>query len=132
MNVRALGIWEKRCKRAFYTLAGLCLTAFLGYQAYAEDIWRPIRQNQTLSFQTTSSIQATAFGTQTYRTRLVCSVSCWISFAVSGESPNASSATGVFLPANVPEVFVVSPSSKLAVISASGATGVISITDLSK
>lgn len=131
MNIRALKIWELRCKRALFTFAGLCLVSLIGYQAYAEDIWRPINQRQMLSFGTTSSISTTAFGSQTYRVRAVCSSSCYISFGVSGENPNASSATGIMLPANEPEVFLVSPNGKIAVTTG-GVTGILSITELTR
>ena len=131
MNYRALKLWHLRCKRALFSLVGLCLFSLIGYQAYAEDIWRPINQRQTLAYSTTSSISATAFGEQTYRARFVCSTSCFISFGVSGQNPNASSATGIFLPASVPEVFIVPQNGKVAVTTGGGG-GILSITEMEK
>ena len=132
MNMRALHQWERRCKRAFCMLAGMALAGFLGWQAYADDIWRVINQNQTLAFNSTSAMSTTAFGAQTYRTRFTCSVSCWISFSISGSNPSASSATGIFVPANLPQILVTNPSGFVAVISASGTPGVLSIVELTK
>ncbi len=71
-------------------------------------------QNVTIG---AASVQSTALGANTRIARVVATVACWIEF---GANPTATTSS-VYLPANLVEYFVVSPSSKIAVIQA--ATG---------
>ena len=52
--------------------------------------------------------------------RLVATVDCFIAI---GSAPVAAAATSVFLPAGIPEHFSIADDEKVAVISASAATG---------
>ena len=114
-------------------VVSVALAALFAWQAWAaEDIWKIHGTPGILNYSTVS-LQSTAFGSQTYRVRLICTTDCYASFSATNASPsaNASSATGMFLPASVPEVFIVPPNGIVAVIQAS-ASGVLSITELTK
>lgn len=109
----------------------LVLLALLAFPAQADE-YAPTT-NHVLAFTGTSAATTTGFGTDTLRARFVCSAACFVALEISGVTPVATStgATSYYLPANVPETFVVSPGMKAAAIQASSA-GVLYITELSK
>ncbi len=91
--------------------------------------------SQTITYGCVSSCArqtSSQFGFQTRYVRVVATnATAYISFASSGVNPFASSATGIFLPVNVPEIFRVPFGGKMSIL-AHSATGSVWITELTQ
>lgn len=108
-------------------LAALLLAAF---PALA-DSYRPVL-NQPMPFDSTSRPITTYNVAQFVRVlRIVCTQSCFIAFGPSGTTPFASAATGMFLPANVPEYVDARSNERISVVRDT-ANGTLYVTEMSK
>lgn len=85
---------------------------------------------QNLAYSSASVSITDAVGSYINVVRLVCTTDCYVAFSVSGASAVANSATGVFLPANVPEYMRISPNSTVHVIrdTSDGTLSVLEVT----
>ena len=63
--------------------------------------------------------------------RATCTVACYLRINAPGQSESASKATGIYLPADTPTLFSVTPGSKVQAIGDT-ATGRIHVQELSK
>jgi len=80
---------------------------------------------------TTASVQSNAFGSQTEYVRVCSPVDCHIVFGGTATiAPPTASATSIFIPADQPEIFKVTPGSKCSGLTATNGD-VISIVELS-
>lgn len=108
----------------------LILAAFLlsAMPVQAAELYNPIR-TQSLGFGTTARYLTEAFGNNIEGIRVHCTAACYVAFGVSS-ALSVTSATGVMIPANVPQDFAVR-GGNIGVIQVSG-TGIMSVTELSK
>jgi hypothetical protein len=92
---------------------------------------RPITINNITMPSTPASTATAAFGSQTEYVRVCSPVDCHIVFGGTATiAPPTASATSIFIPADQPEIFKVTPGSKCSGLS--GTNGdVISIVELS-
>ncbi len=97
-------------------LAAILLLA--SFKAYAAEPFTffAITGGQALAYTATSLEVTEAIGAFNNLVRLVCSTNCFVAFGISGVTPHASSTTGTYLPANIPEYFRIDPSSTIAVV----------------
>lgn len=110
--------------RLMLALAGAVFMA----GAVMAQVFTPIASQQ-VTFTDSASGTSTATGTQTYAVRLVCTTDCLIDFSTPVTLETVT--TLMFLPANVPMTFILSPNRQIAVTEASTA-GTLYITELSK
>lgn len=89
---------------------------------------------QVVAYTGTSAGATNAFGSQTYRIRVVANSACHIKI---GDGTQTSVVTEAFIPANWPEYFTVTPGQKVAFIQAAtgglvtGTAGSAWVTELS-
>ena len=92
---------------------------------------RPITINNITMPDPVASTATAAFGSQTEYVRVCSPVDCHIVFGGTATiAPPTASATSIFIPADQPEIFKVTPGSKCSGLSAT-AGDVISIVELS-
>lgn len=77
------------------------------------DIYRPATGAQILGYDSTSRTITERITNRVVR--LVCTTDCYVTMYASGQSFPATSVTGIFLPARVPETFSISPNSFISV-----------------
>ena len=88
---------------------------------------RRIGTTQTLTATATSAIVTNAFSSQTYLIRVAANTPCHIKVQDSAVATVATT-TDVYLPANWPDYFTVSPGQKVATIRAT-TNGIVTATD---
>ncbi len=74
-----------------------------------------------------TSAQSAAFGSQTEYVRIASDADVYILFGANPTASNTADASSIFIPADQPEIFKVSPGEKVAFIG----TAEISITEMS-
>lgn len=94
-------------------------------------IYKPATPGIAFPYDGTSRRVTSAFADYTSIIRLVCTTSCFVAFGVSGSNPNATTATGLFLPANNPEYFLTSGQNRMSVIRLNG-DGTLYIQEMTK
>ena len=99
----------------------LMLASAPAFGQVGPDTYRPATPSQIVSLGTTSVAVTAAFFHRV--ARLLCDADCYINITPSGQTAVATVATGIFLPADVPHVFSVSPGSKVSVIQEAGGGG---------
>nr|BAR31580.1 hypothetical protein [uncultured Mediterranean phage uvMED]BAR31636.1 hypothetical protein [uncultured Mediterranean phage uvMED] len=80
---------------------------------------RPIK-TQKISSSGSSSAVTDVFGSQTEYVRIVADADCNIEFGGNSSANPTASATTIFIPADQPEIFKVSPGEKVAAIGSAG------------
>lgn len=97
----------------------------------ANEIWRPSTPSyvQTLS---PSALATTAPGFTSRLVRVVCSISCWMTLRASGNTIPATVATGVMVPALIPQIWSTQPGATISFISAAGTFGTVWVTELTR
>ena len=76
---------------------------------------RPTK-TQKISISGSSSAVADVFGTQTEYVRIAADADCHIEFGGNGSSDPTATTSTIFIPADQPEIFKVSPGEKVASI----------------
>ena len=97
-------------------------------------VLQPLTPAHRLSIDGTSRVITSSLMAYTEIVRLVCSVSCYVQFGVSGTTPVAfagGTTSSIFLPANVPEYFKAPANGKIAVIRSSG-DGTLSVQEFGR
>lgn len=124
-------------KRLLIAFLALILPAI---PAHAEGLYRPIFGHSMPFDGTGRAVTDSAghlggynIGSFTEIIRLVCSQSCFVAFSATGVTPSisATSATAMFLPANVPELFSTRGRARIAVIRLTS-DGTLYINEMSK
>lgn len=117
----ALAIW-------LAIFAGLLLLAWPA-ESKADEIYRPL-SSYTVSSTITGSVAASDnVSGQTRAVRLVCSTECRVAFAASTAA--SLSGTAVFLPADMPEIFKITPGQWILVgAETGGSAGTLYITEM--
>ena len=121
-------------------LTSLCLMGLLTAPASAEDVFRSIKGHSFPFDSTGRPVTDSAgflggynIGAYTEIVRLVCSQACFVAFSVTDVTPSisATSASAMFLPANVPELFRTRGQARIAVIR-SASDGTLYINEMSR
>ena len=116
------------------------LSMFLAFPVQAQDIYRPILSHNMPFDATGRAVTDSAgyhngynVGAFTQAIRLTCTQSCFVAFSATGITPtiSATAASAMFLPANVPELFLARGRSRIAVIRLA-TDGTLYITEMSK
>lgn len=106
----------------------------LAFPASAEDVWR-LGTSQHLAFTSTSRPVTTAFDASTNMVRVVCTTACFLAFresnAYNAVTAYSNGATSAYVPAGIPEYFIVPGSGRAAAIAVS-TDGTLHITEVSK
>lgn len=90
-----------------------------------QTIHKPVgKAGQAVTTNTSTAANATAIGEHTYAVRLCSSTDAFVEFEGA-----ATKTTGMFLPANHPEVFSIDPTTVISVIADTGA-GKLYITEI--
>lgn len=118
-------------KRFALFLALALWPAVASAQGVSPETYAVATPAQLQGFNTTTANTVTTAAIVGRVIRAVCTAACNIWINASGQNLTPTVATGVFLPANVPMEFSVSPGSKVKVIGNSG-TGQISVIELTK
>ena len=90
------------------------------------ELWRPGASHDVAIG--AASVQSAAIGGTITRVRLVATSACYVAF---GSSPTATKPGSVRLASNFPEMFLVRPGEKVAVIEDSAA-GTLTITEMTR
>lgn len=83
--------------------------------------------HQTVSYTGTAGTISNATGNTTQVIRVVATTACYIAI---GSSPTATT-SDIYMPANVPEYFVVPPSSKVSAVQVSSG-GALHVTEMTR
>lgn len=109
-------------------IAGLLL--LLAFPAKADHLWYP-GNSQIKAYTASDAVIDNGMGTRTSVVRLVCSTDCFVAFAISGQTPDASATTGIFLTQDEPHFFRIGAGEKIAVVRDAG-NGTLYVTEFTK
>lgn len=87
--------------------------------------------NQTIAVTGTSAAIGTALGSQTRAVRLCSPVAAFVFSPTMGTSTAVTSTSGVYLPANTPEIISAGAGGFISAISLGTSTGTMTVTELS-
>ena len=112
-------------------VCGLLIPAPLAAQVGpGQSVWFPITGTQFQGLGVTASVITSALSSQV--ARIVCTVACFFAFQPSGiTAVPATLITGHFLPANLPEYFIIPRDAKVSAIVSSGG-GTIFVTPMGR
>ena len=103
------------------------LFCLLSGAALAQDVYRPSTV-QAVTVASSSTPADAVLGSQTFIVRLVSTVTAHVAIGVS---PQTATTSNMYLPPNVPELFVVSPGQHIAVIRVSS-DGTLNVTEMTR